>query len=168
MVDLVSYWFDVMVDEKIPRPKAPVHLYECVVFTHRNLIVRNGKETGVEPKVMDVLCVLIDCRDDVLSREELIERVWGEPAGADERLTRAISQLRKALGDTPRSPKFIETVPKRGYRLVSPVAFEMEDRPAQESAQPPQPPLPIRRRVVLAAALLALAGLIVIGAFWLF
>ena len=56
----------------------------------------------------------------VVTREELIATVWGD-AGSDERLTRAISLLRKALDDDTASPRFIETISKRGYRLAAPL-----------------------------------------------
>lgn len=74
----------------------------------------------LEPKVMDVLVALAERAGELVSREQLLARVWGERAVSDEPLTRAIGELRRALGDTPGSPTFIETVPKRGYRLLLP------------------------------------------------
>lgn len=99
-------------------------LYEFAVYPRRNVIVGPIETHQIEPKVMDVLSVLMARRGDVLSREELIAAVWAGSHGGDERLTRAISQLRKAFLDSVKSPRFIETVPKRGYRLVCPVAVE--------------------------------------------
>ena len=101
-------------------------LYEFAVYPRRNVIVGPTKTHQIEPKVMDVLSVLMARRGDVLSREELIATVWGSNVGGDERLTRAISQLRKAFLDSAKSPRFIETVSKRGYRLVCPVAVERQ------------------------------------------
>jgi len=75
----------------------------------------------VEPKVMEVLRVLVDNAGDVVARDTLIDSVWGAPYGGDERLSRAISLLRKALGDVRGKCCHIETIPKRGYRLIAPL-----------------------------------------------
>src|SRR4029453_13533389 len=56
-----------------------------------------------------------------LSGKEHIGRIWGVEFGGDESLTRAISQLRKLFGDTREEPRVIETIAKRGYRLIPPV-----------------------------------------------
>ncbi|MEO1169973.1 MAG: winged helix-turn-helix domain-containing protein [Pseudomonadota bacterium] len=76
---------------------------------------------SVEPKVLDVLQALIDNHGEVVSRDELIDKVWGIGHGGDERLSRAISLLRKAFGDQRGNHRHIETISKRGYRLVAPV-----------------------------------------------
>ena len=80
----------------------------------------NGR-ISVEPKVLEVLDVLIEAKGDVITRKDLIDRVWGVGFGGDERLSRAISLLRKALGDTRGDHKHIETISKRGYRLIAPI-----------------------------------------------
>lgn len=85
----------------------------------RNRITGPAGETSLQPKVMDVLCALAAHPGQVLSRIELIDQVWGKEFGADESLTRAISQLRRAFGDTRDVPRIIETIPKRGYRLIA-------------------------------------------------
>lgn len=76
---------------------------------------------SMEPKVLDVLQVLVRNQGEVVSREALIDQVWGVGFGGDERLSRAISLLRKALGDTRGHHDHIETIAKRGYRLIAPV-----------------------------------------------
>lgn len=76
---------------------------------------------SVEPKVLKVLEALIESYGEVVSREELIDRVWGVSFGGDERLSRAISLLRKAFGDQRGEYQHIETISKRGYRLIAPV-----------------------------------------------
>ncbi|MEM0984990.1 MAG: winged helix-turn-helix domain-containing protein [Pseudomonadota bacterium] len=78
-----------------------------------------GGETCVEPMVMDVLLVLLAHAGDVVSRKDLVDAVWQAEYGGDERLTRAISLLRKAFGDSHGIRRVIETVPKRGYRLIA-------------------------------------------------
>ena len=89
----------------------------------RNVVAGPDGEVAVEPKIMDVLCLLAAHQNDVLSRETIIDHVWGRAFGADESLTRAISRLRKLFGDTRTPPQVIETISKRGYRLIAPVAF---------------------------------------------
>src|SRR4051794_19327589 len=93
------------------------------VDPNRNRVTGPAGESPLQPKVIDVLCALAERHGEVLSRSDLIDRVWGKEFGADESLTRAISQLRKAFGDTREVPQVIETISKRGYRLmVAPVA----------------------------------------------
>lgn len=82
-------------------------------------------EYSIEPKVMQVLSVLVENANDVVSRDQLIDAVWGVSYGGDERLSRAISLLRKALGDTRGNHTFIQTIPKTGYKLV----LESVDQP---------------------------------------
>lgn len=78
----------------------------------------DGTTVSVEPKVLQVLTALASCHGQTVRREELLETVWAGQVAADELLTRAVSELRKAFGDDPRSPRFIRTVPKLGYCLV--------------------------------------------------
>jgi len=111
---------------------APFRLRDRLVTPERNMIAGKGGEVSIEPKIMQVLCVLAGEPGRVFTRAELIDRVWGTEFGADESLTRAISHLRKALGDTRGEPMVIETISKRGYRLLpSAVAG-----PAPETASP--------------------------------
>jgi TolB-like protein/Tfp pilus assembly protein PilF len=72
----------------------------------------------VQPKSMDVLLCLVQKAPDVLERDELILAVWGNPGISDEPLTRCIGELRRNLGDDRGNPRYIETIPKRGYRLL--------------------------------------------------
>jgi DNA-binding winged helix-turn-helix (wHTH) protein/TolB-like protein len=84
--------------------------------------LRRGSETvRIEPKAMDVLMLLADHVDRVVSREELFAAVWPGVVVGDEALTQTINKLRKALGDNSRAPSYIETIAKRGYRLIAPV-----------------------------------------------
>lgn len=72
----------------------------------------------VQPKSMDVLLCLVQKAPEVLERDELISAVWGNTGISDEPLTRCIGELRRNLGDNRRNPSYIETIPKRGYRLL--------------------------------------------------
>ncbi|HEY5666114.1 MAG TPA: winged helix-turn-helix domain-containing protein [Gammaproteobacteria bacterium] len=88
----------------------------------------------LEPKVMEVLMVLAEKAESVVLRDELLASVWGARAAtSDEPLTRCIAQLRQSLGDSSRNPSYIQTVPKRGYRLMVP-ALPLEDQ--REAVRP--------------------------------
>ena len=83
---------------------------------------KQGETVPVEPKVFDVLRCLIEHRDRVLTKDELLDLAWPDTFVTPNALTRAIAQLRKALGDDAGESTFIATLSKRGYRWVAPVA----------------------------------------------
>jgi len=76
---------------------------------------------SMEPKVMTLLRVLVENAGQVMTREELINQVWGVEFGGDERLSRAVSILRKALGDERGRHTHIQTISRRGYCLIAEV-----------------------------------------------
>jgi DNA-binding winged helix-turn-helix (wHTH) protein/TolB-like protein/Tfp pilus assembly protein PilF len=86
-----------------------------------NELRRGGKTLHIEPKAMEVLVVLARHPGEVVSREQLFAAVWPGVVVGDEALTQSVIKLRRALGDNPRAPSYIETISKRGYRLVTPV-----------------------------------------------
>lgn len=90
----------------------------------------------VQPKVMEVLVCLANRPGEVVSRSELLEEAWGHNVVSDEVLTRVISELRHALNDQPGNPAYVQTIPRRGYRLVAEVSelSEREIKTAQVSA----------------------------------
>lgn len=110
---------------------------------------RGGDALEVEPKALDVLAVLVDAPGKLQSRDALLDEVWGHRHVTPSTLNRVIALLRAALGDAANRPRFIETVPRRGYRFVADVQVE-----AGEAAPlPPEgdggvlflpPPLPAR------------------------
>jgi len=96
------------------------------------LVGPGGLTVQVEPKMMDVLVCLARRPGEVVPREALIDAVWPEVFISESVLTRAIAGLRRALGDDARRPRFIETISKRGYRLIEAVSLE----PAQALPEP--------------------------------
>lgn len=130
-------------------PTEPFRLGDRTVYPQRNRIRGPAAEVHLEPRVMDVLCVLAARAGEVMSRESLIERVWAVQYGGDESLTRAISILRKALGAGA-----IETIAKRGYRLAVPVEeADPDSAPAKTVAVEEAPsPQPIAAAVIAPAA----------------
>ena len=85
------------------------------------LVSRNGDSVHLEPKAMDLLVFLASKPGVVHSRDELLDEIWPGLVVSDEALTNAIIKLRKAFNDSARDPQFIETLPKRGYRLIADV-----------------------------------------------
>lgn len=107
----------------------PFHLAEVRVDPASLRIVGPQGTRRLEPRVMDVLVALAARAPEPISRNELIEAVWGAAAVTDGVLSRCVSILRDLLGDDRAQPRFIETVSKRGYRLLAQVNF-VEDAPA--------------------------------------
>lgn len=89
-----------------------------------NTIKGNGTSIRLEPKVLSVLVQLAERQGEVVSKEELMRAVWADACVTDDTLTRCIYELRKVLEDDVKEPRFIQTIPRRGYRLISPVDFE--------------------------------------------
>jgi eukaryotic-like serine/threonine-protein kinase len=140
-------------------------------------LLRQGARVRLQDQPFRLLTILLDRAGEVVSREELREKLW--PADTyvefDGSLNAALKRLRAALGDSAENPIFIETLPKRGYRFIAPVAVEEEragpvvvevpvSEPPHIAALAPTPvsaslPAPITRQqhstiLVLSAALL--------------
>jgi TolB-like protein/DNA-binding winged helix-turn-helix (wHTH) protein/tetratricopeptide (TPR) repeat protein len=106
---------------------------EWVVRPIEGLIDGRLGSRHLQPKSMDVLVCLACSPNHIVEREELIEQVWGHTAVTDEPLTRCIHDLRRELSDTRDHPTYIQTIPKRGYRLIADV------EPADELPAPDAP-----------------------------
>jgi TolB-like protein/DNA-binding winged helix-turn-helix (wHTH) protein len=126
----------------------------CVSDKDRN------DEKRLEPKVMQVLVYLAEHAGKVVPKEELLKAVWPDVFVTDDALTRCILELRRALEDDAREPRFIQTIVKGGYRLIA------EIEPV-ERADTPKRGVPVaaipRRRLALAAGLAVLALLSAAG-----
>jgi TolB-like protein/DNA-binding winged helix-turn-helix (wHTH) protein/Flp pilus assembly protein TadD len=105
--------------------------------TANHLLWRNGDRVPVTPKAFDVLAYLVEHPGQVVTQDEIFEALWSETYVNPEVLRKYILEIRKALGDRPENPEFIETVPKRGYRFIAPVADESAN---ESAAQPPDVP----------------------------
>ncbi len=131
-------------------------LGEWQVFPETGILAKGDHHTHAEPKVMQVLESLIKAQGKMVSRDELINRVWPRVVVNDEVLTRAISELRTLLGDVSRERRYIITVPKRGYRLLMP-AIPLADLPndrlcPSEINAPEHDPVPAEKPESLQAA----------------
>ena len=90
------------------------------VHTTGELIGESGTER-LEPKVMDLLFLLASRPGKAFTKDEIMESLWPDVVVGDDTRARAVSRLRKALADDAKTPAYIETLPKRGYRLIAAV-----------------------------------------------
>lgn len=132
-----------------PVPRVPLRrVGSFQVDPARNHLQVADRILALEPKVMDVLVLLLERPGEVISRDELIERVWGINYHADESLTRSISILRRLFRSGDANAVYIETISKRGYRLAQPVEVVpavdvVDDAPAVAPEQASAPPATI-------------------------
>ena len=108
-----------------------------------NNVTGPGGTTRLEPKVMQVLVCLAAQAGQVVPKERLMRTVWPDTFVGDDVLTRSISELRRVFGDDAKEPRFIQTIPKSGYRLIADVssnagtASPRLDKTPLESRHPP-------------------------------
>jgi len=106
--------------------RRPFHLGNWLVEPTLDRISLGGRELRLRPRVMDVLTALALASGKLVSKQALIDDVWRTEFVSDHALTQVIAELRAALGDDAGSPSFIETIPRRGYRLVATVTAAPE------------------------------------------
>lgn len=127
--------------------KGTFHIADWEVEPQVNSLKRANRSVHLEPKVMQVLVELATHSNEVLTKEQLIQAVWSDTFVSDDVLTRCISEIRRVLADDPRAPRFIQTIPKTGYRLIAPVEYDritprsmdattiVEDTPRREGVE---------------------------------
>jgi TolB-like protein/DNA-binding winged helix-turn-helix (wHTH) protein/Tfp pilus assembly protein PilF len=116
----------------------PQHVYEFGPFVldgRRRRLLRDGEPVPLPPKVLDTLLALVEHREHVLTKDELLRQVWEDTVVEEGGLTRNISVLRKTLGETPNDHQYIVTVPARGYRFVAEVRETTADGDATVEAE---------------------------------
>ena len=126
-------------------------------------LFRGGEAVHVEPKVLEVLAHLIDHRGRLVEKRALLAAVWGGTAVSEGALTRAVAQLRKAIGDDAREARYLETVPTRGYRFLADVETMPEGEGLPGARTPGAPAAEARaaghsRRWAVAAAVATLVA----------
>lgn len=140
-----------------------IHVGEWVLEPSLNRISDGARQVTLEPLAASVLEYLARHPLQVVSADELIEHLWGRRFVGDSPVYRIIAELRRELGDDARQPRYIETIRKRGYRLVAPVAYAepQEQEPGAAAgpgaAEPTTGPR-MRARYAVVAALLVVAG----------
>src|SRR5262249_17429508 len=110
--------------------RKPSHFYEFGDFrldASQHLLWRDGKPLPLTPKALELLLLLVENSPRVVDKNELMQAVWPDSFVEETNLTRNIFTLRQVLSDDRNGNKFIETVPKRGYRFVTPVREVREE-----------------------------------------
>ena len=102
---------------------------------------RSGRPLKIEPTPMAILSLLIERRGELVTREEIVQRIWGAGVyvDTDNSINGAIRKIRQVLDDDPCKPLFIQTVSGKGYRFVARVSADEEVKPAPAVASPTAP-----------------------------
>jgi predicted ATPase/DNA-binding winged helix-turn-helix (wHTH) protein len=111
-----------MIRVELEGSVAMPYVFGDYTLDRRRYELRRGEQRlALEPKAFDLLLYLIEHRDRVVGRDELLEHVWPEQFLSDHSLTARLRSVRQVLGDEARKPRFIETVHGRGYRFIAAV-----------------------------------------------
>ena len=161
---------------------APARTYSFDEFTldvAARKLLRGGIATPLPSRAFDALVYLVERRQRLVQKNELIDAIWAGVVVTDDSLTHAISALRRALADERAHPKYIETVPRRGYRFIGVVQTDeqiLESRVEPESRQPvaapatraAEAPLPERRfaRIKWVSAGVAVIAALAVATVW--
>lgn len=143
-------------------------LYRFGIFefdSESSALRKSGRATALEPQPARALALLLARAGDVVSREEIRDAVWGRDTHVDfdRGLAYCVSQIRTALNDSGENPRFVQTIPKRGFKFIAPVtsAIEMPGiAPSPETeAAAPQSRSPLTALIVAMAIGIAFFGL---------
>src|SRR6185503_16552979 len=114
----------------------------CSVDCARRELRRGGKLVAIEPQVFDVLVYLIQHRDRVVSRDDLLASVWGGRIVSESTLSSRINSARSAIGDSGEGQRLIKTLPRKGFRFVGRVREEEGLGRTLDGGTPADPPRP--------------------------
>lgn len=111
-----------------PASQSGYKFAEFAVDARAGELFRRGKKIKLQHQPMQVLLALLEQSGQIVTREELRQKIWPADTFVDfeHSLNTAIKKLRAALGDTPTKPKFVETLPRRGYRFIGKVELHGE------------------------------------------
>jgi TolB-like protein/cytochrome c-type biogenesis protein CcmH/NrfG len=124
-----------------------------VLDADRRELRRGSGPIAVEPQVFDLLVYLVENRDRVVSKDDLIATVWGGRIVSDSTLTSRINAARKAVGDSGEEQKLIRTIARKGFRFVAPVHIPADGgvgAPSEQNQEPARPALPLPDRPAIA------------------
>jgi TolB-like protein/DNA-binding winged helix-turn-helix (wHTH) protein len=114
----------------------------------RNLLLRGSEPVPLTAKAFETLLVLIEHGDQVVSKEELMSRLWPDTFVEEANLAQHISMVRKALGETPQDRRYIITLPGRGYRFAERVRTVFEEEEGDAEAKYPAPSTSVVEQVM--------------------
>ncbi|WP_053128242.1 winged helix-turn-helix domain-containing protein [Pseudomonas sp. MIACH] len=131
-----------------PRDQA-VHFGPYRIHPHQRLVLEAGRPLRLGRRAVDILLILLEQAGNVVSKQELIARVWPKSVVEDGNLRVHMAALRKALGDGQAGQRYIVTVAQRGYSFVAPLSIEPMSLPTEGAPQRPSHNLPLRRTRML-------------------
>jgi len=108
---------------------------ECVLDTDRHALLRNGKEVHVEPQVFDVLRLLVENAETLVTGEQLIDSVWNGRIISGATISSRINAARTAVGDSGRAQRVIKTISRRGFKLIASVRLSGETLTNHQKSQ---------------------------------
>src|SRR5262249_20991415 len=128
------------------------HFHDYMLDPASREVWHGAHRLALEPKVFQVLLYLLEHRDRMVPKAELLEQCWPETFVSESALTRCLARLRKAVQPTPTAPSVIETRHRQGYRFVAeisvlsqapaPAVLPLSPPPAPALTSPPRVPLP--------------------------
>lgn len=133
------------------------------------VLLHDGESVYLTPKVFQTLLILVENAGRLVERDELMTEIWGDRFVEESNLTYNIKMLRKAFGDSPVNPRFIQTVPRRGYRFIAEVKknFPVEEVKISPPADAAVKRFSPQRSLILPAAALGILLLgAIVGASW--
>lgn len=142
---------------------------EFLLDVKEKVLLRNGERLPINPKTYQLLVILVENHGCTVEKKQLMETLWADSFVEEANLAFTVSLLRKTLGDRTQRPRFIETIPKRGYRFIADVRERAGENGSPNSsaasidrkaASSPR----LRRFLLPAAALLILGG--IVGGLW--
>ena len=170
----------------LPKPNNEnIYRFDNVLVDGENSrVCKDGQAVTLTPRAFDVLILLLKNSGRTVEKHELFERIWKDTFVTDNALTKIIKEIRHALEDSAETPRYIETVPKRGYRFIGEIneqpeqtaveiqsspnsqnGVQIKNEPTQESIQPPRrakaPDFVFSKTSLIVSAV----GLILIAAF---
>jgi TolB-like protein/DNA-binding winged helix-turn-helix (wHTH) protein len=119
---------------------------EFELYPHRCELLRSGRPVKIENIPLNLLTLLVEKKGSLVSRQEIVERLWGADVflDAESGINTAIRKIRLVLKDDPEKPRFVQTVIGRGYRFVA----EIDEQTSSNTAEHPTPKIPVQTQEV--------------------
>jgi tetratricopeptide (TPR) repeat protein/DNA-binding winged helix-turn-helix (wHTH) protein len=157
----------------VGHPQPSVHRRfkagEVEIRPDTNIVVVAGEERYLRLQAMLVLTYLVQRPGELVSKEELNRAIWNDTAVTDDALVQCVVEIRKALGDDPKRPRFVRTVPKGGYCFIGPVSNFLETPPVPPETEAAVDPAPVAsswRKWAVAAVVAAIVGAAALAVNW--
>lgn len=137
--------------------RSKITVGEFVIDFPQSKLIRDDKAAKLEPLAMELLCYLISRRGKYVNKRDLLINVWNGRYVSDNAIRRVIKKIRDALGDDPKAPSYIKTVPSKGYLLIAQV--QIQDKVDESAIQAgPMPSTPSWRLGLWAFAMVLLVA----------